>query len=139
MKVLLSIKPQFADLIFAGVKKFEFRKAIFKAENIKTVVVYVTKPVALIVGEFDIDVVISGEPSQVWRDTAKYAGISREYFDDYFSGRSKGFALGVGEVRKYQHPIDPSVAFDKFTAPQSYMYLDENLGRVVDRQLELQL
>ena len=30
MKVVLSIKPQFANKIFDGTKKFEFRKAIFK-------------------------------------------------------------------------------------------------------------
>ena len=31
MKVVLSIKPQFANKIFDGTKKFEFRKAIFMA------------------------------------------------------------------------------------------------------------
>lgn len=30
MKVLLSIKPEFAERIFNGSKKYEFRKVIFK-------------------------------------------------------------------------------------------------------------
>ena len=30
MKVVLSIKPEFANKIFDGTKKFEFRKSIFK-------------------------------------------------------------------------------------------------------------
>ena len=30
MKVLLSIKPEFAEKIFNGTKKYEFRKSIFK-------------------------------------------------------------------------------------------------------------
>lgn len=30
MKVLLSIKPEFANKIFEGTKRFEFRKSIFK-------------------------------------------------------------------------------------------------------------
>lgn len=30
MKVLLSIKPEFVEKIFAGEKKFEYRRTIFK-------------------------------------------------------------------------------------------------------------
>jgi hypothetical protein len=37
MKVVLSIKPEFANKIFDGTKKFEFRKSIFKNENIKLI------------------------------------------------------------------------------------------------------
>ena len=40
MKVLLSIKPEFADKIFNGTKKYEFRKSIFKNKDVDTVVVY---------------------------------------------------------------------------------------------------
>ena len=43
MKVLLSIKPEFANKIFEGTKRFEFRKSIFKKE-VKTVVVYASSP-----------------------------------------------------------------------------------------------
>ena len=53
-KVLLSIKPEFADKIFNGTKKYEFRRSIFK-ENIKIIVVYVSYPVQEIVGEFEIE------------------------------------------------------------------------------------
>jgi predicted transcriptional regulator len=37
MKVVLSIKPGFAEKIFSGEKKFEFRRAIFKDRSVKTV------------------------------------------------------------------------------------------------------
>ena len=36
MKVVISIKPEFANKIFDGTKKFEFRKSIFKNEDVKT-------------------------------------------------------------------------------------------------------
>ena len=39
MTVLLSIKPEFAEKIFNGTKKFEFRKSIFKNTDVKKVVV----------------------------------------------------------------------------------------------------
>ena len=41
MKVLLSIKPEFVREIFAGNKKYEYRKAIF-TKNVNQVVVYST-------------------------------------------------------------------------------------------------
>ena len=50
MKVVLSIKPEFANKIFEGTKKYEFRRAIFKNPNIKKVVVYSSSPVKKIIG-----------------------------------------------------------------------------------------
>ena len=38
MKVLLSIKPEFAFAIINGSKKFEYRKNIFKNQDISSVV-----------------------------------------------------------------------------------------------------
>ena len=52
MKVVLSIKPEFANKIFDGSKKFEFRKVIFKNEKIKTVIVYASSPVQKVIGGF---------------------------------------------------------------------------------------
>lgn len=40
MKLLLSIKPEFAHRIFSGEKTFEFRKAIHQQKSISTVAVY---------------------------------------------------------------------------------------------------
>ena len=50
MKALLSIKPEFAEAIFNGEKKFEYRKVIFK-EKVKYIQVYVTKPIGKIIGD----------------------------------------------------------------------------------------
>lgn len=47
MKVLLSIKPEFAEKIFSGEKKFEFRRSIFKDKTVKTVLVYASASLLL--------------------------------------------------------------------------------------------
>ncbi len=122
---MLSIKPEYATQIFEGTKRFEFRKSVFKAANVKTAVVYVTRPVGKIVGEFDIDDIICERPNALWKITSEYSGISKELFDEYFDGRDKSFALVVGEVRQYDTPINPYQAMENFTPPQSYMYLKE--------------
>ncbi|WP_431293479.1 ASCH domain-containing protein [Pedobacter sp. P26] len=80
MRVLLSIKPEYAYKIFEGTKKFEFRKIRFKNPNIKTVVVYASSPVQKVIGEFEIEDILSFDPDRIWRITEKYSGISEAFF-----------------------------------------------------------
>ena len=54
-RVLLSVKPRFAEAILAGLKTFEFRRAIFRRTDIKTVVLYASSPTCKVVGEFTIE------------------------------------------------------------------------------------
>lgn len=123
MKVLLSIKPEYVEKIFAGNKRFEFRKAIFKNEEVKKVVIYATLPVGRVVGEFEVDGYIAGEPIDVWKLTQGSAGISEEFFHEYFLGRQKAFAIKIGKVRKYKRPKHLHEIEDGCVAPQSYRYL----------------
>ncbi|ATB41351.1 hypothetical protein CYFUS_006816 [Cystobacter fuscus] len=123
MKVLLSIKPEYAEKILDGEKQFEFRKAVFKNPTVKTVVIYATKPVGKVVGEFDIAEVLSERPSTLWARTAKLAGISRRFFDEYFEGRSTAYAIKVQRVRRYRKPLELRSLIKSGVAPQSFCYL----------------
>ena len=93
MKVLLSIKPKFALLIFDGTKKFEFRKAIFKNTSIKTVVVYASSPMQKVIGEFEIEHIINDDLDNLWRKTKNFAGIEEDYFYEYFAERQTNLSL----------------------------------------------
>lgn len=140
MKVLLSIKPEFAERIFDGTKRFEFRRSVFRDKSVRTVVVYVTRPVGKIVGEFDIGGILTEAPDALWNMTHSHAGISREFFDSYFEGRVSANAIEVAEVRRFATPLEPSVMIENFTPPQSYMYVSDAIGRNADddkRQYEL--
>ena len=66
MKVVLSIKPQFANKIFDGTKKFEFRKAIFKNQNVTSVLVYASSPVQKVIGEFEIGEIFNFDLKTLW-------------------------------------------------------------------------
>jgi predicted transcriptional regulator len=123
MRVLLSIRPEHVENILNGRKTFEFRRKLFTRRDVNTVVIYSTKPVGRIVAEFDIDHIIEEEPEALWRQTSKGSGITKRYFDEYFFGRPKGYAIGIGEVRIFDEPIDPKVAYQGFTPPQSFMYV----------------
>ncbi|WP_159281486.1 ASCH domain-containing protein [Rahnella variigena] len=123
MKVLLSIKPEFAERILDGEKRFEFRKSIFRKENIDTVVIYATMPVGKVIGEFEIGEIISSEPCELWKTTKKYAGISRGFFDSYFSERDIGFAIGVKNPIRYDTPLHLDDYLPGATPPQSFRYV----------------
>jgi len=122
MKVLLSIKPEYAFKIFEGVKKFEFRKSIFKNPNIKTVVVYASSPVQQVIGEFEIDGIVSLEPNQLWEITKEQSGISREFFFEYFRERTVAHAIKIKKTTRYEKPLNLNQHFN-VAPPQSYVYL----------------
>lgn len=125
MRVLLSIKPQYAARILSGEKRFEFRKTPFRlSTSLSAVVIYVTAPVSKIVGEFTLEGILCDKPSALWKLTAPYAGISATAFFEYFQGREKGYALQIGRVQRYACPLNLSDIGVKH-APQSFIYLPE--------------
>ena len=90
MRVLLSIKPEFALKIFDGSKRYEYRRAIFKNQEVSRVIVYASDPIKQIIGEFEIEDILHGDPQSLWVKTRRHAGISKERFFNYFTKKSKG-------------------------------------------------
>ena len=121
MKVVLSIKPEFANKIFDGTKKFEFRKAIFKNEKIKTVIVYSSSPVQQVIGEFEIERIINHDIDTFWGLTHQESGITEDYFYKYFEDRLEGFAVQIRKVKKYRTSKCLLTDFNLFP-PQSFAY-----------------
>jgi predicted transcriptional regulator len=117
----LSIRPQYADAIFRGEKRFEFRRAIFR-KPVGVVVVYITSPVSRVVGEFDVKEILSDTVEALWSRTKNSAGIEQHRFFDYFDGRDVGHAIVIGAVRSYRKPLDLALAFG-VRPPQSFIYL----------------
>ncbi|MFN8356318.1 MAG: ASCH domain-containing protein [Spirosomataceae bacterium] len=125
MKILLSIKPEFADKIFEGTKQFEFRKSIFKDKTVRKVVVYASSPIQKVVGEFEIEYILNTNPSTLWEETKEFAGISKEFFDAYFNNRKMAFAFKIKSVKSYKQPLCLKRDFKINTPPQSFMYLND--------------
>jgi predicted transcriptional regulator len=121
--VLLSIKPEFVEKIFSGMKTFEFRRVIFKSKNVSRVFVYASSPVQLVVGEFQVGEILSLEKQNLWHLTKKGAGIVKSYFDEYFEGKSAGFAIQIRSPKRYQKPIELKTLVGHSRPPQSFRYL----------------
>jgi predicted transcriptional regulator len=123
MTVLLSIKPEYANKIFAGTKKFEYRKTIFKRKDVKKVIVYASHPIQKVLGEFEIDDILMDSVELIWKQTNEYSGITKQFFDEYFENKLQAHAIKVGKVIKYNTPKFLS-DYDIKVAPQSFVYLE---------------
>lgn len=127
MNAIMSIKPCFCDSIFKGLKRYEYRKRVFKHADLDKVYIYASKPISKIVGYFTIKRIIDDVPSMIWELTHEHGGISKKQFLDYFQGHDVAHAIEIDEVVKLDTPIDPKQVIKDFTAPQNYCYLDKDL------------
>jgi predicted transcriptional regulator len=124
VSVLLSVKPKFANLIFNGNKKFEFRKSIFR-KSVKRILVYASSPVQQVIGEFTIHRVLYDTLPELWEQTRDHAGISEEVFYSYFAQKDAGYAIAITKVIKYKKPKTLS-EFSDGRPPQSFAYIHKS-------------
>ena len=123
MKVLLSIKPEFAEKIFDGTKKYEFRRSVFKNSDVKTIVVYASSPIQKVIGEFEIERIINDNLEKLWDSTKEFSGISENYFFEYFNNKETGYAIEIKNTKRYKEPLSLKDNFNT-KPPQSFMYLE---------------
>jgi predicted transcriptional regulator len=123
MNVLLSIKPEFVDMIFSGHKKYEYRKTIFKRKDISRVVIYATAPISSVVGEFEIESILFDDVNMLWEETKMHAGIDENFFFEYFTEREKGYAIKIKSYEQYARAKKLNDIYHS-VPPQSFAYID---------------
>ncbi|WP_288243939.1 hypothetical protein [uncultured Chryseobacterium sp.] len=124
MKVILSIKPIYAEKILNGEKIFELRKSIFRKPEVKKVIIYASAPISKIVGEFEIDSIHHHDINDLWNLTKNSNGVDRTFFYEYFINRQKGFAIKIKNTKRYKSQYD---IYEKYgvRAPQSFSYIEK--------------
>lgn len=130
--VLLSVKPQYANLIVDGVKSIELRRKFPTdlAEGTRCLI-YSSSPTQKVIGECKIESVKKLSISELWKRTAINAMISWDDFSSYFSGLEHGYAVKMYASIRYDKPKDISTAAGMETKPpQSYRYLPSRDGSV---------
>ena len=128
MKVILSIKPEFANKIFNGTKKFEFRRTIFKNKEVKKIIVYASAPISKVIGEFEIDRIFHEELELLWNQTSKFSGITEDYYMQYFNGKENGYAIEVKNPKKYKTNLCIKQNYG-LNPPQSFAYLRVSIAQ----------
>ena len=132
MKILLSIKPNFVAEILNGEKQFEFRRTLYKRRDLKTIVVYSSSPVCRLVGEIEVEDILSEKPDKLWKLTKSAAGITKEYFQNYFSGKHQAYAIKIKAFHPYEKPMVLADKYPGVTPPQSFCYVESELQTSLD-------
>src|ERR1700732_3698628 len=103
---LVSIRPQYVAKILAGQKTVELRRRFPESVSVgKTVYIYSTSPVRAVVGCAKIEDVQRLPVSDIWKEYADAACISRRDFLDYFRGTKFGFAILLGAVKAMRNQL----------------------------------
>ncbi len=115
--ILMSIRPMYAEAIFAGTKTVELRRRRPSFSKGSRVLVYSSSPSQKLQGTFEVGGVLADEPDALWAKVSKQAGIDREAFDAYFAGCATAYAIEIKNARR----IEPTRL--AIRPPQSYLFL----------------
>lgn len=141
--LLLSIKPAFAEAIFAGRKRVELRRTRPNVRPGDLVLVYVTVPCKELRGILRVACVAEAAPDLFWDQVQEQAGIEKEVFDEYFDGARNAFGIHFDEVHCFTKPVAAEElrreGWVDFQPPQSYRYLREHEIKFLERLLKLSL
>lgn len=125
--MLISIKTKYANQIFEGTKKYEYRRKSIGEKNCnKKIYVYSSEKDKAIIGYIIVDKIIEGNADYVLKNT------DNENNSDllaYFEENDKCYALQIKSTCKFKTPIylNEIKSEDKnFVVPQFYRYIKEN-------------
>jgi len=127
--LLLSIKPRYADAIFARKKRVELRRVKPRVGPGDLVLVYVTSPRCTLEGAFEVERVFAEKPATLWKHVEQHAGVTHEEFRHYFEGRNMAYGIVIRRVWKLTPVTLSAMRKAKIRPPQSYHYLDSSAAR----------
>lgn len=131
--IMISIHPEFANAIFRGDKKVEFRKLNIP-RHIEHVVLYVTAPERKIAGYFSVKDIVEAKPSELWKKYQKVSGTTEDFFFDYYQQQEVGLGLLVDQVEVFQNPLTLDHTTSGGRPPQSFSYVDSSLWKALKRR-----
>ena len=134
--VVMSIKPKYADLIFAGTKTIELRRVCPKVGPGDLVLVYVSSPRMALVGGFEVAGIVSGNPLNFCKKWQTQSGVEKETFLHYFQGAATAYGILIGRTWQFESATELKALRRRnggFHPPQSYQYVgSEELVKLMD-------
>jgi predicted transcriptional regulator len=86
--ILFSIRPRFAEMIFAGTKTVELRRVKPRVVAGDLALLYVSSPTRQLQGAFEISKILSAPPASLWKEIGIKSGLTRKEFFKYFEGKT---------------------------------------------------
>jgi len=137
-RVLLSIRPEYVDMIFNSDKTVELRKKIPVLAKGDELLVYASSPAMALVGAVEVLDVVQASPSHLWKLVKSRAGVERDFYDAYYRDHETAYGIVLGRTRLFETALSLQalrIAWPGFTPPQSYRYIDvygAEVGSVVE-------
>jgi predicted transcriptional regulator len=125
-RILLSIKPKYAEKILNGTKKWEFRRNV-PLHDVESIVFYVSSPVKRVVAEVQVKGQYFHTILTMWRmlqDHEALVGISEDEYFRYFNGCDLAYVFALGKITKFE-PYKTLEDFGVSCAPQNFCYLPD--------------
>ncbi|WP_310538887.1 hypothetical protein [Phenylobacterium sp.] len=137
--IMLSVAPQYARAILAGVKGVELRRRPPRLQAGTRAWLYSTLPVGHVVAMLTIDKVVEAPLTELWRRYGSHAAIARPAFDAYFAGLDRGAALIIRDVQALKVPVSLQALREEgaFQPPQFYRRMRAGAPKALlwDREL----
>lgn len=134
--VLMSIKPKYADLIFAETKTIELRRVCPKVGPGDLILVYVSSPRMALVGGFEVAGIVSGDPLTLCKKWQPQSGVNQETFLRYFQGAATAYGILIGRTWQFASATELKALRRRkggFHPPQSYRYVGgEEMATLMD-------
>lgn len=125
--VLISVKPQFSQLIANGKKTVELRKKVPANLSGRKVFIYSTSPEAKIIGFFEANAVESLPIADLWERVRASAGIKKKDFFSYYAEKEEGYAIFFHKFIQLDTPVTLEDIRERnpgFVPPQNYHYIN---------------
>ena len=133
--LLVSIQPKYVDLILAGTKRIELRRQVPRVSS-GPALIYASSPRKELVASFQIAHVLNTSIELMWQRVQDHAGVTREAFDEYYTGAKSAVGIWIKDVKALPKPIplvDLRLVWDGFHPPQSFRYIDEGELSMLDK------
>ena len=140
-QAIISLKPQYVDLILSGEKTVELRNRVIRMEPGTVIWIYATKPVGGIVALAELDSVVHDTPAEIWVRFEREMCIDRAHFDSYINNRESVSALILSSVHKLKRSLTLDWirrSIGSFQPPQFYsrLSLDGRLSSTLNSVLQ---
>jgi predicted transcriptional regulator len=97
---VISIKPEFAEMILDRSKKIEFRRTKPSFGPGDRGLIYASAPSQRIVGAFEVGAVHAAAPATLWRRVGGTTPHKRRDILRYFEGASDAYGIEIATVRR---------------------------------------
>lgn len=124
-KILLSIKPLYVNQILCGEKRVEYRKQAPSRIDVSHVLIYASRPVCRVIGEFKIADILSDTPDKLWEKTSHVGGINQADYFAYFANHPVAYAYQIENVKTFDSPRT-LLDYGLKHAPQNFVYVEDN-------------